>query len=300
MTSQRPDDVDLELLKRYRDASRAEPSSPSEAVRDAILAESRRVARVNAGKASPRRSDDSQPAPNQSGWKFAAFGTLSAAVLAAFLVIPRFRGGPENAAPAQTAAPAAKQAPARGAVPPTTPLPLPTLGAPEARLPASMALRKADAQSRVSSASSDAPTPAAAAPAGTATAEAARSDALVRNAAEPAAQMRLQADRPETAGASAQESSAGNRSLLPEVKSGELARIASLLDQGAAVEEQDEMGRSPLMLATIQGRLDAVQLLLDRGANPNAADHSGRTPLQEARLRKFAQIEVLLERAGAH
>src|SRR5258708_30267722 len=108
---------DEELLARYRRASDTDAASPSESVRSAILAESRRVAEQLAKKQHP--FDVSRPAANDARWKITAYGTVGAALLAALLIAPRFwesRPATEvSSAPA--AAPAAKSASPNGTGP---------------------------------------------------------------------------------------------------------------------------------------------------------------------------------------
>src|SRR5258708_18047198 len=105
---------DEELLARYRRASDTDAASPSESVRSAILAESRRVAEQLAKKQHP--FDVSRPAANDARWKITAYGTVGAALLAALLIAPRFwesqRATQVSSAPAAAppAAPAAKSA----------------------------------------------------------------------------------------------------------------------------------------------------------------------------------------------
>ncbi len=91
---------DKELLERYRRASDTEAAAPSEAVRAAILAESRRVAELRAQQAREQRIDASRPAANDSRWKITAFGTAGAALVAALLFAPRLW---ESAPPAPSA-----------------------------------------------------------------------------------------------------------------------------------------------------------------------------------------------------
>ena len=91
---------DKELLERYRRASDTEAAAPSEAVRAAILAESRRVAELRAQEAREQRIDASRPAANDSRWKITAFGTAGAALVAALLFAPRLW---ESAPPAPSA-----------------------------------------------------------------------------------------------------------------------------------------------------------------------------------------------------
>jgi hypothetical protein len=306
MKSQRPDEIDAELLRRYRSASAALPAAPSEEVRHAILSEGRRVAQLNKldQSAAPQ-------AAKRPYWKFAAFGTLSAAVLAGFLIFPRFRDSAETAAPVavrkQPMQPA-RQAPAAA---PSAPPALKetqdfakTEAAPESRV----ASRPAFVKRRLEEVGAGLPgagLPGAGLPgpsepgSGLATADSSVTPAAAEARAAAAPSLRAGAQK-SVVNAPADGRVEGNDSLLSAVQSGELSKIVSLLDRGAAVDQQDEGGRSPLMLATIQGRLDAVQLLLDRGADPNAADRAGRTPLQEAKLHGFTEIERLLVRAGAH
>src|SRR5580698_6511323 len=91
MTSKENDDTqDKELLERYRRASATEATAPSEAVRAAILAESRRVAAELQKNGAQHGFDTTHRAANDSRWKVTAFGTLGAALLAALLIAPRY------------------------------------------------------------------------------------------------------------------------------------------------------------------------------------------------------------------
>jgi Ankyrin repeats (many copies) len=87
--------------------------------------------------------------------------------------------------------------------------------------------------------------------------------------------------------------------LLSAAASGDTVQTTALLDQGAALEARDELGRTPLMLAVMQRKPEVVRLLLDRGADPNVADSAGRTPLQQAKQQNLREIAALLQRAGA-
>jgi ankyrin repeat protein len=87
--------------------------------------------------------------------------------------------------------------------------------------------------------------------------------------------------------------------LLSAAASGDTAQATALLDQGAARDARDELGRTPLMLAVMQRRVEVVRLLLDHGADPNVADNTGRTPLQQAKQQDLREIAGMLERAGA-
>ncbi len=90
------DSRDEELLTRYRQAA-ADAAGPSDAVRDAILAESRRVAEELAKRAPRQIVDPALPAANDARWKITAFGTIGAALLAGLLFAPRYWENPPRA-----------------------------------------------------------------------------------------------------------------------------------------------------------------------------------------------------------
>jgi hypothetical protein len=272
--TQNDDTRDEELLARYRRAG-ADAPGPSEAVRAAILAESRRVADELA-KQTPRQPFDvSRPAANDSRWKITAFGTAGAALLAALLFAPRYW---ENAPPAQMSM-----------APPPAPAPA-SISAPASQAPSEstslqeIVVTRAD---RKSAKTYGAPSPqhdTAAPPA----AGRLRSSDLSAGAANDA--LSVTGGSPSRA-----ESLLKPATLQSAVAQGDVAQAATLLDQGAVIDARDEAGRTPLMLAVTQDRLEIVRLLLVRGADPNAADNTGRTPLQQARLQNSREIAALLE-----
>ncbi|HUI53885.1 MAG TPA: ankyrin repeat domain-containing protein [Bryobacteraceae bacterium] len=67
------------------------------------------------------------------------------------------------------------------------------------------------------------------------------------------------------------------QALLDAAAHGQAERVRALLDQGAAIEAQDNNGRTPLMLAAQHGHADTVQLLLAKGASAMARDRRGAT-----------------------
>jgi hypothetical protein len=285
---------DKELLARYRRASSTEASAPSEAVRAAILAESRRVAEQLAKRGSRPAFDTSRPAANGSRWKIPAFGTLGAALLAALLIAPRYWQTPpaHNVATAPQTAADSAPAPTPAAAPSTAPLPKLESASPVSRGEPLHEVVVSQANRR----RSDAP-----------------AETAAKTSAEPAKDMRL-ASAPQTATARAVDSAiynsadrlAGVRSapmparLQSAAKAGDLEQATLLLDQGSEVNARDAQGRTPLMLATVQGRLEVVRLLLQRGADPNIGDNSGKTPLQQATDQNLNDIAGLLRGAGAH
>lgn len=62
---------------------------------------------------------------------------------------------------------------------------------------------------------------------------------------------------------------------------GQLKRVESALEYGAAVNHRDKYGRTALFEAARSGYLDIAKLLIERGAEVNVADRRGHTPLQE-------------------
>jgi uncharacterized protein len=324
--SSKDDTQDEELLARYRQAG-ADSAAPSDAVRAAILAESRRAAAELAKRAPPHTLDVSRPAANDSRWKIPAFGTLGAALLAALLFAPRYW---ENTPPARVSmasppAPApSAQAEAKGEAPKlqeVKPYAAASDAAPARQSPSEsnsvqeVVVTQANRRSSKSAAtpSLSPPVPAPTAPPSVAQnyapvapspspivggfpAQAARvrSPNLSARAAESAA-------RAVTGGGVADADSALKSATLESaVAQGDVTQTASLLDQGAVIDARDEAGRTPLMLAVTEGRLEIVRLLLARGADPNAADNTGHTPLQQATKRNLQDIAALLEQAGAH
>ena len=280
---------DQELLARYRSASAAQGSAPTEAVRAAILAESRRVA-AELAKVTPQQPlDVSRPAANDSRWKITAFGTVGAALLAALLFAPRYweslpKTQVSNAPAAKTAALDAA-APAPAMAPAAAPPPKLESIAPSSphdslqEVVVARADRKASKPSAVQNYAASPP------------AQPSVADSLAPLAAPPSK------DAP--ADSARASSMAAPASLQSAAGLGDVTRTALLLDRGVAVDTRDEGGRTPLMLAVAQGRLEVVRLLLQRGADPNAADNAGHTPLQQARLRNLKDITALLEGAGA-
>jgi len=73
--------------------------------------------------------------------------------------------------------------------------------------------------------------------------------------------------------------------------------IALLLDHGANIEEQDEVGQTPLMIACGNvGNYECASMLIKRGANVNAADKQGNTALHHcAKHNHCLIVELLLE-----
>jgi hypothetical protein len=327
--TQNDDTRDEELLARYRRAG-ADAPGPSDAVRAAILAESRRVADELA-KQTPRQPFDvSRPAANDSRWKMAAFGTAGAALLAALLFAPRYW---ENAPPAQVSmapplapAPASISAPAQAPkseapkladvkpyAAPSYTVPVPASQSPsESTSLQEIVVTRADRKSAKTYGAPSpqhdtaAPPPPASVAQNYAPVSPSTSNLIVAPAAPPSAAGRLRSpDLSAGAASDALSVTGGSPSraesllkpatLQSAVAQGDVAQAATLLDQGAVIDARDEAGRTLLMLAVTQGQLEIVRLLLARGADPNAADNAGHTPLQQARQQNSREITALLE-----
>ena len=322
---------DEELLARYRRASDADAAAPSESVRSAILAESRRVAEELAKRAPQRPFDVSRPAANDARWKITAFGTVGAALLAALLIAPRFwesqhaaevssvpAAAPATAltvpatAPAATAEPTAAESAAK-TVSSDAAAPVPKLEsvAPASRRESLQEIVVTQAERKASKASAEESRQylpqVATSPVPPSEPQIATSSAPLAASAPPAAAPANSARAAQGGALSMSADRAARPRSVPtpaRLQSaaglGDLTQAALLLDQGVAVDARDEAGRTPLMLAVARGRLEVVRLLLARGADPNAADNSGRTPLQQARAGNLRDVAALLERAGAH
>jgi hypothetical protein len=292
--SSNDDTRDEELLARYRQAS-AEAPGPSDAVRAAILAESRRVADELAKQAPRPPLDVSRPAANDSRWKITAFGTAGAALLAALLFAPRHWESappvPVSTAPPPAPELAAIHAQTKGEAPKleeVNPDAAPNPGVPAPTLPPSVAQNYAPGSPSAPASASNfivaPPAPAAG-----------------RRPPELSAQAVVGGWLPKAADrATAADSALKPATLQSAVTQGDLTQTATLLDQGAVIDARDEAGRTPLMLAVTEDRLEIVRLLLARGADPNIADNGDHTPLQQATKRNLRDIAALLEQAGAH
>jgi hypothetical protein len=296
---------DQELLERYKRASDTLDAAPSETVRAAVLAEARRVAEQRATETPRQTFDVSRPAANDSRWRITAFGTAGAALVAALLFAPRlWESGPvapatSSGAPA-AAAPREQSSDEKSISPkaesPALPAPHADKTSPNATvlqprrdvpMPPQHRQTEEIAQSAAPAEKADAANfaPAAPPPAAGAAPRAAASGAA-RATSMNAQRAAVDTDPAPTA-------------LRSAAASGDTAQTALLLDQGAALDARDELGRTPLMLAVMQNRPDVARLLLDRGADPNLTDNSGHTPLQQAKQAHLSEMAAMLERAGA-
>ena len=300
------DTRDEELLARYRQAS-ADAPGPSDAVRAAILAESRRVADELAKQAPRQPIDVSRPAANDSRWKITAFGTAGAAVLAALLFAPRYW---QTAPPAQVSiAPptvatsmaaqdrAKAEAPKLAGLKPdaapsyTAPAPAPARQSPsEPNSLQEIVVTQADRKRAKTYA---VPSPQLAAPAATAPPSVAQNYAPESPSAPPSASNFIVAP-----GAPAAPPSAAARLRSPDL-SGGAASDALSVTRGFSSRAESLLKPATLQSAVAQGDVAQAATLLDQGAIIDARDEAGRTPLMLAVTQGRLEIVRLLLARGA-
>lgn len=272
---------------RYRRASAANPSRPPDSVRNAVLEEAARIAAQRGRELEvPRRL---QP----HGYRRPALlGMLAAAVLAGFLVIPRFLSSDAARMAATRTDTAASAAPAA----PAPPAPQPE--APATRAGPTAMTMESSAKPRGENRLGDRPQ---AAPEETSMIATSRNAAAALKPAAPEAAAGARAGRADRADArQAAEPIDVSGALRSAAATGDVAAIDALLDRSSDVNARDEKGRTALMLAILSGQSASVDALLARGADANGADGGGLTPLQAAIGSRQSAIAEALRRAGAH
>jgi hypothetical protein len=297
-TPEDSDDVDA----LYRRASARDAGRPSESVRRAVLDHAAQLAVSRAAAKDSALRGTGLRAKRHSWWRPAALGTLAAAALAGFLVIPQYLTPDAPTNPISSPAPAADEAmqnvvvtaakkmPAEGRNRQTVQDPSrePSVaGAPSA--PTAQGVTLVPSASPAPRAQSvliapsvqDSAQPAARSAQSVASGAAALSysplpaAAIAARLMDPAAQLRQAAEL------------------------GDVPALQALLGKQPVIDARDAGGRTALMLATLHGRTEAVEALLSAGADPNAADARGTTPLQAALAADQTDIVAALRRAGA-
>ena len=89
--------------------------------------------------------------------------------------------------------------------------------------------------------------------------------------------------------------------LMEAAREGRYDAAWVLLEQGAALDVRDSLGRTPLHAAAApwwKESTDLVELLLDSGAEVDAVDHQGRTPLDIATAAGNERTAAILERTA--
>jgi hypothetical protein len=92
---------------------------------------------------------------------------------------------------------------------------------------------------------------------------------------------------------------AESNELFTAAASGQLARVESLLAQGADVNAKNAAGRTALMAAAAGGNLRTLNKLITYGADVNLADGRGVTALMEAVIAGHEEAVHALIAAGA-
>jgi ankyrin repeat protein len=87
--------------------------------------------------------------------------------------------------------------------------------------------------------------------------------------------------------------------LIAAARTGDLAEIQALIDQGFDIDCELKYGGSALMLASARGEGEAVRLLIARGAKVNRRNRFGATPLLEAAEKGHLELIKLLVEQGA-
>ncbi len=87
--------------------------------------------------------------------------------------------------------------------------------------------------------------------------------------------------------------------IMEAARIGNVAMIDLLLDHGANIEAQDDLGQRPLLSAAGYGQIEAVRRLLDRGADIDAVSWSDVSALAYAAVEGHHEIVELLFSRGA-
>lgn len=92
---------------------------------------------------------------------------------------------------------------------------------------------------------------------------------------------------------------ASGSELVEAAARGNLARVRTLLDAGAALEHRDGAGRTPVLAATAGNHLPVVRLLIERGADVNAQDRQQDSAFLLAGASGYTEIVRATLAAGA-
>ena len=87
----------------------------------------------------------------------------------------------------------------------------------------------------------------------------------------------------------------GATALMYAAAGGVLAMAATLLDNGAPINAQTDVGTTALIFAAATGQVDMVRLLLDRGADASIQNAHGYTALSIAEERQHQDVVELLQ-----
>jgi hypothetical protein len=86
------------------------------------------------------------------------------------------------------------------------------------------------------------------------------------------------------------------QSLFQAIRDGDVDQVRTLLEDGEAVDQQDEQGWTPLNWSAGRGDVAIIRLLLEHGADVTATGRDNRTPLMIAKAAGRGQaVELLTE-----
>jgi ankyrin repeat protein len=86
--------------------------------------------------------------------------------------------------------------------------------------------------------------------------------------------------------------------FLEQVKEGDLDVLVMFLKGGMDLETRDRSGATALMYAALSGHVEATSLLIEKGAQVNAQDNLGRRALDYATTHPESGTFKLLASAG--
>jgi hypothetical protein len=273
-----PEESD-EVDALYRRVSALDAGRPSESVRRAVLDHAAQLAANRAAGNGPARRSTGRWAKRPMWWRPAALGTLAAAAVAGFLVIPQFLTPQAPIRRASSSAPALSPTPTSSSAD--------VVQTQAAATEPRTALRR-EAPAAGTAIESVVVTAAKRVPAEGLTRQTAQ-DATRAQSAPSALTAPMAPTVPTVPGAQ----------LRRAAEMGDVPVLQALLNKQPAIDARDAGGRTALMLATLRGRIQAVEALLSAGADPNAADAHGTTPLQAALAGDQPAIAAALRRAGA-
>ncbi|MBP1326607.1 ankyrin repeat protein [Leucobacter exalbidus] len=87
--------------------------------------------------------------------------------------------------------------------------------------------------------------------------------------------------------------------LFDAARSGDVAFVASAIDQGVPVNLTDEKGNTLIMLAAYHGHAELVAALVERDADIDRQNDRGQTPIAGAVFKRATEVISILMKHGA-
>jgi ankyrin repeat protein len=92
----------------------------------------------------------------------------------------------------------------------------------------------------------------------------------------------------------------GHTALMRAALDGNTEKVKELIQQGADINQRDDIGRTALMFAVINSHYETMRVLLECGADVNAESNKGGTALMGAASDgDLRMVQALLD-GGAH